>query len=47
MKNYSKERKNGYAFSSKSIKQHIEHNEFIKVIRKKLLEERSKKTFSK
>jgi len=42
MKNYSKERQNGYAFSSKSIKQHIERNEFIKVIRKKLIEKRIK-----
>ena len=47
MKNYSKERQNGYAFTSKSVKQHIENNEFIKGIRKKLLEERIKKTFSK
>ena len=47
MKNFSKERQNGYAFPSKSVKQHIENNEFIKQIRKKLLEERLKKTFSK
>ena len=47
MKNFSKERKNGYAFTSKSVKQHIENNEFVKEIRKKLLEERNKKTFSK
>jgi len=47
MKNYSKEKQNGYAFTSKSLKQHIENNEFIKAIRKKLLEERIKKTFSK
>lgn len=48
MKNFSKtEKQNGYAFTSKSVKQHIENNEFIKEIRKKLLEERIKKTFSK
>jgi len=47
MKDYRKERQNGYAFSSKSVKQNIENNEFIKEIRKKLLEERIKKTFSK
>jgi len=47
MKNFSKEKQNGYAFTSKSVKEHIENNEFIKAIRKKLLEERIKKTFSK
>jgi hypothetical protein len=47
MKNFSKEGRNGYAFASKSVKQHIEDNEFIKEIRRKLLEERMKKTFSK
>ena len=47
MKNFSKERQNGYAFTSKSVKQYIENNEFIKEIRKKLVEERIKKTFSK
>ncbi|MHA1487486.1 MAG: hypothetical protein ACTSSC_10005 [Promethearchaeota archaeon] len=47
MKNFSKERQNGYAFTTKSVKQHIENNEFVKEIRKKLLEERNKKTFSK
>ena len=47
MKNYSKEKQNGYAFTSKSVKQHIENNQFVKAIRKKLLEERIKKTFSK
>ncbi len=48
MKNFSKtEKQNGYAFTSKSVKQHIENNEFIKNIRKKLLEERIKKTFPK
>lgn len=47
MKNFSKKKQNGYAFTSKSVKKHIENNEFIKEIRKKLLEERIKKTFSK
>ena len=47
MKNFSKERQNGYIFTSKTVKQHIENNEFIKEIRKKLVEERTKKTFSK
>ena len=47
MKNFSKERQNGYAFTSKSVKQHIENNEFVKKISKKLLEERNNKTFSK
>ncbi len=47
MKNFSKEKQNGYAFTSKSVKKHIENNEFIKEIRKKLIEERIKKTFSK
>jgi len=30
MKNFSKERQNGYAFTTKSVKQHIENNEFVK-----------------
>jgi len=47
MKDFSKERQNGYAFTSKSVKQYIENNEFIKEIRKKLVEDRIKKTFSK
>lgn len=47
MKNFSKERQNGYAFTTKSVKQHIDNNEFVKKIRTKLLEERNKKTFSK
>jgi len=47
MKNFSKEKQNGYAFTSKTLKQHIENNEFVKAIRKKLVEERIKKTFSK
>jgi len=48
MKNFSKtEKQNGYAFTSKSVKQHIENNEYIKEIRKKIMQERIKKTISK
>ena len=47
MKNFSKERQNGYTFTSKTVKQHIENNEFIKEIRKKLVEDSINKTNSK
>lgn len=47
MREYNKGKQNGYAYTSNSVKQRIENNEFIKKIRKKLMQERIKKTFSK
>jgi uncharacterized protein YaiI (UPF0178 family) len=47
MRDYNKGKQNGYSYTSNSIKQRIENNEFIKEIRKKLMQGRIKKTFSK
>ena len=47
MQENNKGKQNGYAYTSNSVKQRIENNEFIKKIRKKLIQERIKKTFSK
>ena len=47
MRDYNKGKQNGYVYTSNSVKLRIEHNEFIKKIRKKLMQERTKKTFSK
>ncbi|MBA7649111.1 hypothetical protein ES703_56905 [subsurface metagenome] len=48
MRDYNKGKQNGYdAYTSNSVKQRIENNEFIKKIRKKLMQERIKKSFSK
>ena len=47
MREYNNGKQNGYAYTDKSVKQRIENNEFIKNIRKKLIEERIKKTISK
>jgi len=40
-------RKNGYSYSNKSLKKNIENNEFVKTIRKKLMQEKLKKNFFK
>ncbi|GAG83139.1 unnamed protein product, partial [marine sediment metagenome] len=37
---------NGYTYTNKSVKNNIENNEFVKNVRKKIMEERSKKTSS-
>jgi hypothetical protein len=47
MRDNNKGKKNGYVYTSNSVKQRIENNGFIKEIRKKLIQERIKKTFSK
>jgi len=39
-------KQNGYSYSSKSLKKSIENNEFVKTIRKKLMQEKLKKNFS-
>jgi len=47
MRDNNKGKQNGYAYRSNSVKQRIENNEFIKEIRKKLMQERIKKPSSK
>ena len=47
MRDNKKGKQNGYTYTNKSVKTRIEKNEFVKNVRKKLLEERTKKTFSK
>jgi hypothetical protein len=47
MRDNNKGKQNGYSYTSNSVKKRIENNEFIKEIRKKLIQERLKKTFSK
>ena len=39
---YKTDRRNGYSYSNESIKQNIDNNEFVKEIRKKLMEKRLK-----
>ena len=39
---YKTDRRNGYAYSNGSLKHNIENNEFVKDIRKKLMEKRLK-----
>ncbi|MFX0074320.1 MAG: hypothetical protein ACFE96_02680 [Candidatus Hermodarchaeota archaeon] len=46
MKDYRKGRLNGYTYTNKSVKNCIENNEFVKNVRKKLMEDRLKKSFS-
>jgi len=36
-------KRNGYTYTNKAIRQNIEKNEFVKKIRKKLMEEKLKK----
>ncbi|MFX0010623.1 MAG: hypothetical protein ACFE9R_09930 [Candidatus Hermodarchaeota archaeon] len=42
----NKGKHNGYAYTNKSVKNNIENNEFVKDVRKKLMQQRLKKTFS-
>ena len=46
MTDNKKGKQNGYTYTNKSVKTRIENNEFVKTVRKKLLEERLKKTSS-
>ena len=43
MRSTKKEKQNGYTYTNQSVKTRINNNEFVKTIRKKLMEERSKK----
>jgi len=43
MRSTKKEKQNGYTYTNQSLKTRINNNEFVKTIRKKLMEERSKK----
>ena len=43
MRDNKKEKQNGYTYTNQSVKTRINNNEFVKTIRKKLMEERSKK----
>ncbi|MFW9784906.1 MAG: hypothetical protein ACFFFB_21680 [Candidatus Heimdallarchaeota archaeon] len=38
-------KRNGWKYNNRSLKNNIEHNEHIKNIRKKLMEEKLKKSF--
>jgi len=40
MRDNNKGKQNGYAYTNNSVKQRIENNEFVKEIRKKLMQER-------
>ena len=40
-------KRNGWKYKNKSVKNNIENNEYIKNIRKKLIEEKLKKKFEK
>ncbi len=42
MGNYNYVRKNGYTYTSKTIKESIEKNEFVKNVRAKLIKEKFK-----
>lgn len=46
MKDNKKGKQNGYTYTNKSVKTRIENNEFVKNVRKKLIEERLKKPSS-
>jgi hypothetical protein len=41
-----KGKNNGYTYTNKSVKKNIENNEFVKNVRKRLVQERLKKAFS-
>ncbi len=43
MRENKKEKQNGYTYTNQSVKTRIDKNEFVKNVRKKLLEERLKK----
>ena len=46
MKGNNKGKQNGYAYTNQSVKTRIDNNEFVKNIRKRLMEERIKKSSS-
>ena len=46
MGNNNKEKQNGYSYTSNSVKNCIDNNEFVKNIRKRLISKRIKKSFS-
>ena len=46
MRDNKKGKQNGYAYTNQSVKTRIENNEFVKNVRKKLIEERLKKPSS-
>jgi len=47
MRSNNKEKQNGYAYTNQSVKTRIENNEFVKNVRKRLMEERLNKTSSR
>ncbi|MHA1233981.1 MAG: hypothetical protein ACTSO6_02005 [Promethearchaeota archaeon] len=46
MRENKKGKQNGYTYTNQSVKARIDNNEFVKNIRKKLIEGRSKQTNS-
>jgi len=46
MRNKNKGKQNGYAYTDISVKRRIDNNEFVKNIRKQLIADRIKKSFS-
>jgi len=46
MRNKNKGKQNGYAYTDTSVKRRIDNNEFVKSIRKQLIADRIKKSFS-
>lgn len=46
MRNKNKGKQNGYTYTNISVKRCIDKNEFVKNIRKQLIAERIKKSFS-
>ena len=46
MRDNKKGKQNGFTYTSQSVKKRIENNEFVKSVRKKLMEERLKKPSS-
>ena len=43
MRENKKEKQNGYTYTNQSVKIRIDNNEFVKTVRKKLIEGRLKK----
>ena len=40
-------KRNGWTYNKKSLKSNIENNQYVKTVRKKLMEEKLKKKFQK
>ena len=40
-------KRNGYMYNEKSLKRNIENNQYVKIVRKKLMEAKLKKKFHK